>query len=177
VHQSFFPPPSSSSSSSNVFETTTKCRWDIKEFLVGQFRIPFFFLLFVKQKKKRENKKYWNLLCIPPLRIWSGCYTFTQHDPRARYTFDSEQDSPESQVCRKGPQSEECITVRSAPPMKHCVECWSYITVRSKWARNNCSRLCRITDSFARYLPTLARHIWSADRSHSSNIAHIYIYI
>ncbi|KAF7778856.1 hypothetical protein Agabi119p4_3201 [Agaricus bisporus var. burnettii] len=38
--------------------------------------------------------------------------SFLSHDPKARYTFDSEKDSPESQICRQGPQSEECITLK-----------------------------------------------------------------
>ncbi|KAF9453293.1 hypothetical protein P691DRAFT_801631 [Macrolepiota fuliginosa MF-IS2] len=38
---------------------------------------------------------------------------FLSHDPKARYAFDSERDSPESELCRqKGKEYEECVTLK-----------------------------------------------------------------
>ncbi|KAF5387037.1 hypothetical protein D9615_001658 [Tricholomella constricta] len=38
---------------------------------------------------------------------------FIAHNPQARYTFESERNSPESEICRQGaPPGSDCITVR-----------------------------------------------------------------
>lgn len=37
---------------------------------------------------------------------------FVSSDPKARYTFDSERDSTESELCRQGKGYEECVTLK-----------------------------------------------------------------
>ncbi|KAF8078114.1 hypothetical protein FPV67DRAFT_35489 [Lyophyllum atratum] len=38
---------------------------------------------------------------------------FIAHDPQAKYTFDSERNSPQSEICRKGaPEEADCITLQ-----------------------------------------------------------------
>ncbi|KAF9458648.1 hypothetical protein BDZ94DRAFT_1313065 [Collybia nuda] len=38
---------------------------------------------------------------------------FISHDPTAQYNFDSERDSPQSEICRQGgPRGTECITLQ-----------------------------------------------------------------
>ena len=45
-----------------------------------------------------------------------------QEDPQSKYTFNSERDAPESELCREGDKlSRKCIMVRS-PRLAACME-------------------------------------------------------
>ncbi|THV07892.1 hypothetical protein K435DRAFT_772242 [Dendrothele bispora CBS 962.96] len=38
--------------------------------------------------------------------------TFISRDPASQYTFDSERNAPQSEICRDNPNSRECITLQ-----------------------------------------------------------------
>lgn len=47
-----------------------------------------------------------------------------QEDPDTRYTFDSERDAPQSEICREGrDKAHTCITVRPRPLLTPSIQC------------------------------------------------------
>lgn len=47
---------------------------------------------------------------------------FTQKQPNAKYTFDSERGAPQSEICREeGPQGRECMMVRVPEQVVFCL--------------------------------------------------------
>lgn len=125
--------------------------------------------MFWSTSKNSENTKspedtLKNFIKVSTLQIVRIPLTFVeQRSPKSTYTFDSERDAPDSEICRQG-NNKECIIVRlwDSSPERFAVNVPSG---RFIWTASGCLKPCKTWGSTVLYHWNQGRRTWNAYRN------------